>query len=240
MKGFIPLGLILALGVVISTYLVTDAMRDIRMSHQIIKVRGYAETPVESDMAIWQITVKARDRNMAAAYTVLAEHQENVLNFLHKNEVEPQEIRIRAVSVNERRKRAENGYETNEIEFFELSQGIRVKSRDVHNISKLSTAITSLLGEGVALRSGTPNYYYTQVNALKSELLVEATQDARERAKTLAEGSGVNLGPLRAARQGVFSVRSADASGISEKSHDDVASISKKVTALVTVDYAMK
>ena len=240
MKGFIPFGLILALGLVISTYLVTDALRDIRMSHQIIKVRGYAETSVESDMAIWNITVKARDRNMAEAYTVLAEHREKVLDFLRKNQMEAEEIRIRAVSVNERRRRTENGRETNEIEFFELSQGIEVKSKDVHNISKLSTAVASLLGEGIALRSGMPSYYYTQVNALKSQLLVEATKDARERAKTLAEGSGVSLGSLRAARQGVFSVRSADSSGISEKSTDDVSSISKKVSALVTVDYAMK
>ena len=240
MKNFIPFGLILALGVVISTYLVTDAMRDIRMSHQIIKVRGYAETPVDSDLAKWDITVKARNKNMAAAYTVLAEHREKVLSFLQENAVAAKEIRIRAVSVNERRRRAENGHETNEIEFFELSQGIGVKSRDVQNISKLSTAVTSLIGEGVGLRSGMPNYYYTRVNELKSELLIAATQDARERAKTLAEGSGVSLGALRAARQGVFSVRAADASGISEKSSDNVASISKKVTALVTVDYAMK
>ena len=240
MKGFIPFGLILALGLVISTYLVTDAMRDIRMSHQIIKVRGYAEISVESDMAIWNITVKARDKNMASAYTVLAEHRKKVLDFLQKHQVETGEIKIRAVSVNERRKRTENGYETGEIEFFELSQGIGVKSRDVHNISELSTTVASLLGEGIALRSGTPSYYYTQVNALKSQLLVEATQDARERAKTLAEGSGVNLGPLRAARQGVFSVRSADSISISEKSTDDVSSISKKVSAIVTVDYAMK
>ena len=121
MKGFIPFGLILALGLVISTYLVTDALRDIRMSHQIIKVRGYTETSVESDMVIWYITVKARDRNMAEAYTVLAEHRGKVLNFLRNNQVEAEEIRIRAVSVNERRRRAENGHETNEIEFFELS-----------------------------------------------------------------------------------------------------------------------
>ena len=240
MKGFIPLGLILSLALVISTFLVTDAMRDIRMSHQIIKVRGYAETPVESDMAIWHITVKARGRNMAEAYTVLAEHQKNVLDFLQENQVAAAEITIRAVSVNERRKRAENGHETNEIEFFELSQGVGVRSSNVHNIAKLSTSIDSLLGEGIDLRSGMPNYYYTQVDALKSQLLIAATQDARERAKTLAEGSGVNLGPLRAARQGVFSVISGDASGISEKSTDDVFSISKKVTALVTVDYAMK
>lgn len=240
MKDFIPFGLILALGVVISTYLVTDALRDIRMSHQIIKVRGYAETAVESDLAIWQMTVKARDKEMAAAYTVLAEHREKVLSFLQENGVAAEAISVRAVSVNERRRRTENGYETNEIEFFELSQKIEVKSQDVQNISKLSTEIAVLIGEGIALSSGMPSYYYTRVNELKGELLIAATQDARERAKTLAEGSGVSLGALRAARQGVFSVRAADASGISEKSTDDVAAISKKVTALVTVDYAMK
>jgi hypothetical protein len=54
-----------------------------------------------------------------------------------------------------------------------------------------------------------PRYYYTQVNELKSELLVAATKDAQMRARTLAEGSGVKLGPLRAARQGAFSVRPA-------------------------------
>ncbi|MDE0424033.1 MAG: hypothetical protein OXN25_04080 [Candidatus Poribacteria bacterium] len=52
----------------------------------------------------------------------------------------------------------------------------------------------SLLREGIDLRSGMPNYYYTQVDALKSQLLIAAMQDARERAKTLAEGSGVNSG----------------------------------------------
>ena len=85
-----------------------------------------------------------------------------------------------------------------------------------------------------------PRFYYTQVNELKSELLVAATKDARNRAQTLAEGSGVKLGLLRAARQGVFSVRSADSSSISERSGNDVSSISKKVSSVVTVDYAMQ
>ena len=131
-------------------------------------------------------------------------------------------------------------YTTSEIEVFELIQTIKVKSRDVQNISKISTAITDLLGEGIGLQAGMPRYYYTQVNELKSQLLVDATKDAQMRARTLAEGSGVKLGPLRAARQGAFSVRPVDASSISEKVYDDVSSISKKVSAVVTVDYAMQ
>ena len=51
------------------------------MAHQIIKVRGYAEIPVESDLAIWHITVKAKDSNVAYAYPVLAAHREEVVNF---------------------------------------------------------------------------------------------------------------------------------------------------------------
>ena len=75
---------------------------------------------------------------------------------------------------------------------------------------------------------------------MKSTLLVEATKDARMRAKTLAEGSDANLGPLRAARQGKLSVRSSDASSISEEADDDVTSIPKKITAVVTFDYIMR
>ncbi len=103
-----------------------------------------------------------------------------------------------------------------------------------------STSIGALIGEGVKVHTGKPRYYFSGVNQLKSELLVAATRDARERAQTLADGSGVELGPLRAARQGAFSVRSADSANISEDSYDDTSSIAKKITAVVTVDYAMR
>lgn len=239
-KALIPLGFLLALGLVISTYLVTNVARDILMAHQIIKVRGYAEIPVESDLAIWHISVKAKDSNMAYAYPVLSAHREEVLTFLEENGVKSEEIRIIPVQVRERKKRTEKGHETSEIEAFQLSQDITVKSKDVHNISRIAISIADLLGRGVHLKTEMPGYYYTGVNALKSDLLVEATKDARVRAKTLAEGSGATLGPLRAARQGRFSVQSADASSIAEKAGDNVSSIAKKVTAVVTFDYVMR
>ena len=239
-KAIIPFGFLLALGLVISTYLVTDAMRDIRMSHQIIKVRGYAETPVESDLAMWSITVKAKDRDMEDAYSDLARYREKVLDFLEESGVEAQQIKILSVDVDEHKKLTEKGHKTSKTEAFELSQRIEVKSRDVQKVSKISTAVSDLMRKGIDLQAGMPRYYYTQVNELKSELLVAATKDAQMRARTLAEGSGAKLGSLRAARQGVFSVRSADSSSVSERSGDDVSSISKKVTAIVTVDYAMQ
>ena len=86
----------------------------------------------------------------------------------------------------------------------------------------------ALLGLIPAIGLIISNYYYSKVNDLKSELLTEATQDARMRAKTLAAGSGVKLGFPKAARQGSFSIRSAKSTNISS---DDTYSITKKITA---------
>jgi hypothetical protein len=144
------------------------------------------------------------------------------------------------VEVAELRKRNEKGEVTNQIEGYALSQSLAVSCRNVTNIATAATRAADLLGEGIQLHAGRPMYYFTGVSDLKPSLLEAATADARARAKTLAEGSGVRLGPLRAARQGVFSVRAADETGISEYSTEDTNSIEKKVSAIVTVDYAMR
>ena len=158
-KAIIPFGFLLALGLVISTYLVTDAMRDIRMSHQIIKVRGYAETQVESDLAMWNITVKAKDRDMEDAYSDLARHREKVLDFLGESGVEAQQIKVLSVDVAEHKKLTEKGHKTSKTETFELSQSIAVKSRDVQKISKISTAVSDLMRKGIELQARMSRYY---------------------------------------------------------------------------------
>lgn len=239
-KTLVFFGCIVAISLVASTYLVTDAMRDIRMSHQIIKVRGYAETKVRSDLAKWTIAVRSSNHEIAEAYQALASHREKVLGFFEDNGLADAAVLIGSVKVTELKRRTDNGQLTNEIEGYSLSQTLEVSSPDVAGVASSAAKISDLLGEAVELHAASPMYYYTPVNDLKEQLLVAATKDARVRAKTLAEGSGVNLGPLRAARQGVFSVRAADETGISESSAEDTSSVDKKIAAIVTVDYAMK
>jgi hypothetical protein len=239
-RSLVPFGFLLALAVVFSTYLVTEALKDIRMSHQIIKVRGYAEVPVRSDLARWRVTVRASSREIAEAYRVLASHRVQALDFVRGIGLGDAVLETGAVSVSELRKRTEKGQLTNEIEGYALSQTLEVKSPDVEAVANAAGKISDLLGRGVELHADSPLYYYTRLDELKSPLLIAATRDARERASTLAEGSGVRLGPLRAARQGIFSLRPADSAGISESGYEDTSSIEKMAAAVVTVDYAMK
>lgn len=233
-------GIVIAIGGIIATYLVTDVIRDVRMSHQIIKVRGYAEKNVTSDLVVWGITVKTRTKDIIEGYKVIESNQQEILSFLKQNKIADKEIKMSSVTMQEKMKKV--GYEkTNELDYYLMSQRFEIVSKNVSLISDLSTKIDVLIKKGIEIHSENPNYYYSKVNDLKSELLTDATKDARNRARTLAEGSGVKLGFLRAARQGRFSIRSAKATNISsERSYDDESSIEKKIIAVVTVDYSMK
>lgn len=233
-------GVIIAIGVIFSTYLVTDVIRDVRLSHQIIKVRGYAEKKVTSDLAVWDIMVKNRTKDIAGGYAVIENGKREILNFLEQNQVESGETKIYSVSIEEKKKKKDY-LETNELEHFLMIQKITITSQNVEKISNLSTRIDRLIKKGIEIHSDPPKYYYSKVNEIKSDLLADATRDARERAGMLAEGSGVKLGFLRAARQGQFSIRPANSTSISSSGpYDDVSAVNKKITAVVTVDYSMK
>jgi hypothetical protein len=51
-----------------------------------------------------------------------------------------------------------------------------------------------------------PEYYYTQLAALKIEMISEATKDATLRAQKIAEESGCSLGVLKNGDMGVFQI----------------------------------
>lgn len=238
-------GLTLALGLIISSYLLGEVIRDVVLSRQIVKVRGYAEKIVESDTASWGLDIQVQVRTkeeVSEGYQLLENQTQQLLTFIKKVGIQTEHVNLLPVVLIEKRKRI-GDYETNEVEFIRLRQNLEVHSQLVQKVAKLAGDITQLIKENIIIRSERPSYFYSKVNSLKSELLTAATQDAHTRAKTLAEGSGVQLGFLKAARQGSFSILAASDSGISSDSsrgYDDTSSIVKKITAVVTVDYTME
>jgi len=70
-----------------------------------------------------------------------------------------------------------------------------------------------LVGQGVALvRSydAETEYFFTGLEAVKPEMIREATQDARRAAQQFAEDSGARVGGIRTAQQGYFSINDRD------------------------------
>ncbi|HPA81476.1 MAG TPA: SIMPL domain-containing protein, partial [Thermoanaerobaculales bacterium] len=71
----------------------------------------------------------------------------------------------------------------------------------------------SLVKQGVALIRSyefQTQYLYTDLDAIKPEMIAEATRDARAAAERFAEDSESRVGGIRNAQQGYFSIEDRD------------------------------
>lgn len=107
-------------------------------------------------------------------------------------------------------------------------------------ITRLSMESTELIDQGVEFSSGAPEYYYTKLDELKIEMLAKATQNAKQRAENMTQATGNKIGLMRSAKMGVFQITPINSTDVSDWGVNDATSLEKKVTAVVTVSFAIE
>lgn len=233
------LGATLALGFTLSAYILSNAV--VRMRHEhTIKVKGIAESVVESDIANWRARFTVRNPVLAQGYTELETRQASVKKFLADASVPDGEVTFSAVSLQAEMKRDAEGRLTNQIESYTLSQFVDVKSKDVQRIDTLSKTVTELIKSDVEIESFPPEYICSTVEKIKLDLLAKATQNAYERAKALADNSHGKVGVLNSASQGVFQITPVDSTQVTDYGSYDTTTITKNVKAVVTLEFAIE
>ncbi len=190
-------------------------------------------------VVIWTGSLTTRSPEMAKAYEKIESDLARVIAFLGEKGIAREQIEISPVSIQARFRQGEQGYQTNQIELYELGQTLTLSSKDVASVETVSKEVTGLIREGVELASNAPGFYYTGLDDLKIEMLGAASADAKLRAAEIAGQTGATLGKLASASQGVFQITSAHSTEISGEGMYDTSSIDKTVRAVVTVSFGL-
>ncbi|MEA3507518.1 MAG: SIMPL domain-containing protein [Synergistota bacterium] len=238
--GLAVCGGLLALGLIFSSMVVSDTVKTVKLANQTILVKGFAQKPVTSDVAVWSGRFTASSRNLVAAYKKLQDDLEKVLVYLENNGISRDGVDVSSVSTRTQYMRNDRGYETNEIDSYILEQTVSLNSTEVQKVSRLSKESTSLIEQGVEFYSYSPQYYFSKLEDLKIELLGQATRNASERAHQLAEKSGGSVGALRSASQGVFQITPRYSTDVEDYGMYDTSTIEKSVKAVVTIQYTIE
>jgi hypothetical protein len=237
--GMFLLGATLAFGLIAAAGAIAKAFVASR-SESGIRVKGFAATDLESDLATWSARITARATTLPEAYARLEQSAARLQAFVGSAGFPDSTWVLSAVSTGEVKRRDKDGNLTNEIEAYELSQKLSVRSERVWEVYDLSRNATSLIREGIDIKSFDPDYVSTQIEAVKLALLEQATANARERAETLARGSGGAVGELLSASQGVFQIVPRNSTSVSDYGSYDTSTIAKTVKAVVTLDFTVK
>ena len=172
-----------------------------------ISVTGLGEKDFTSDLIVWEAEFEKSGPFLQEVYDALAHDKKIIASYLKRKGIK----NFVFTSVNTARQTktiySENGsYQGQEFVGYRLSQTVKIESKDVEKIERISREITELLNKGITLYSSSPRYYYTKLADLKIEMISKATENAFLRAKTIAEKSGAKLGKLKSAKMGIFQI----------------------------------
>lgn len=237
--GLFLLGATLALGFVAASSAIGKALVSMRQD-QGIRVKGTASEDIGSTLGAWTGGVKARGRTMEEAYQALASQMARLDAFVKEKGFAAGEVRLSSIGTTELWVLDKEGRRTNVLDAYELCQSMTVASGRVVEVERLSREATELLLEGVAIHSGSPTFQNQDIESIKLRLLERATQNGRQRAETLAAGSGGRVGKLLSASQGVFQIVPRGSTSVSDYGNNDTSAIEKSANAVVTLEFAVE
>lgn len=238
----------LALALVVSTLIASVAWSVVRLSRPTtIDVRGSAKRRITSDLSEWSASVSTTKKDRVEAYTALKKDVEVVVAFLEQAGFPRDQVRISAASLDQRSHEEvteENNRITRKTVFdgWSASQTVNVVSKDVQRVERVSREATQLLEKGVDIASQAPSYLFTGVNALKIEMLAEASRDARQRAERMIEaaGGGAKVGSVVGIDTGVININAANSTETSWEGNFDTSSFEKDILTTVRVRFEVK
>ena len=214
-------------------------------SEHTISATGSASIDFEADTIIWRGTYSAWALSSKDAYKKIRKDADRVMDYLLDNDLSEDEIVFNSVDITQNYKENydDNGnYIGSEPNGYTLTQSVIITSNDVEIVEKISRDISSLLDSGVELTSGSPEYYYSDLDALKLSLIDKASENARERIEIVANNAGAKVGKLKNSNLGVFQI-TAKNSGTGSYSYDgafDNTSRYKTATITVRLEYDLK
>ena len=204
--------IIIGVSVVLSAMVLAAAYTQNHRTTGTITVTGLGETEFTSDLIVINGSIKAEAYDAAEAYRILEDSRNKVIEFLKEKGVSEESISFNMPSTYElsRSVYSENGnYQGSVFAGYEIQQQYSIESADVDVTESAARELPSLIAVGIDIDVYNPMYYYTGLEDVKLSLLAAAAEDARDRAKNIAESSGASLGKLKLSRAGVFQITAA-------------------------------
>ena len=204
--------LLVAIGLGVLGAFIKGGFSSISENGRVVIVRGLAEKEVPANKVTWPIVSKEVGNDLPTIYSKIQATNSAIVKFLKDNGITDDEISVNAPQVYDLQA---DRYSSQNLPFrYNVTTVVVVTSSKVDKVRELITRQTELLKDGIAVVAGDYNYQttyeYTGLNDVKPEMIALATQNAREAALKFADDSHSELGKIKTASQGQFSIEDRD------------------------------
>lgn len=226
----LALALGIFLGLTALGWLVANAAIDVKEYERSVTVKGLAEQEYTADVVIWPIQFTLASNDLPSLYRDIDSNTDTIINFLTGQDIKREDITIGTPAITD--KSAQQYGNQNRAEFrYTGMQTVTVYSEAIDAVRQVMGKLSELGKQGIVLTGNNyqsqTEYLFTRLNEIKPAMIEDATRKAREVAQKFAQDSDSQLGKIRKASQGQFSIRPRD------KNNPHI----KKVRVVSTIEY---
>ncbi|PSJ44017.1 hypothetical protein C7H85_14795 [Zobellella endophytica] len=205
------LGGLVALGLVWGGSYLKDAVQLWKQAERVVAVKGLAERQVRADLVLWPLSFSVSADSLAELYRAIDADKNKITAFLGQAGFTAQEQRFAAPVVQDLW--ANQFGEQRPPQRYRADAVLLVRSNQVERVKRTQPATAELVSQGVLLTQSYEHktqYVFTGLNDIKPQMIAEATANAREAAQQFAKDAEAEVGGIRSAQQGYFSVTDLD------------------------------
>jgi len=230
MRPIVLSSVILAVSIVIGGFALGDGLKRAQRADRSVTVRGLAERDVTADLATWTISYSASASDLSSAQASVDQDTKQIHAFFRELGFPDDALQPTGVNVSQ--------YKDNGVPNFTVRQRITLRTNDIERAEDAVRRQFDLVRRGVILEEGSGmSYTFTKLNDIKPEMVAAATKDARAAAEQFAKDSGAEVGAIKNATQGYFSIDARDGDsggwGVSDSPF-------KKVRVVTTVNFYLR
>lgn len=212
-RGLTIIGAAIFLGLIAFGFIIGNAAINFKEYERTVTVKGLAEEEHLADIVIWPIQFTEASNQLSNIYEQLEGSGQKIRKFLLDRGISEDEISISTPLVTDKSAQRWGGQQEAEFRFV-ANQTITVYSENVEKIREVMSQLADLGKQGVALSGDEyqvrPEYIFNSLNDIKPRMIEAATKEARAVAEKFAEDSNSELGKIKTAYQGQFSISPRD------------------------------
>lgn len=207
------IALLLAAAIIIAGYFIGNMHKTAQEFNRFVQVKGLSEREVQADLAVWPINVILSGNDLRPLKDQIQNQNQQVYQFFLNHGFTDQELTKGMVNISDAASNLYNNNQYNGFRYVAKSE-FTVRTKDIKKLQKALSESLNLMSNGIVLGSKNEwrpvEYIFTGLNELKPSMIEEATKNARQVAEKFARDSDAEVGPIRIARQGLFSINDRD------------------------------
>lgn len=251
---FILIPTILSFGLIISSALISNAMDKANKDENRITVKGVAERRIKADKALINIVISKKSENLDELKKDISEREKLTIDLIKKLKINENEYNIGNLRIQPNytesssnvKKSSENSATStetpatnNKISDYDGVEVISIVTKNIDKAGEFYEKLAELKLQSSNIEINTPEYYITNLEKYKRDLIVDASRNAEIRAIEMLKVNNNEIGGLKNMNQGQFEVL-ADTEDVKKINEDESNQIYKKLRLVVTATYLIK